>query len=51
MLAQAREAIKEVATVTSSWRETVKDVGARAAEISCMTSAFEHDDLARAFAL
>ena len=50
-LAQARSVIKEVATVTANWRDTAKAVGARAAEINRMASAFEHDDLKRALAL
>lgn len=50
-LAQARTVIKEVATVTATWRETAKAVGARSAEINRMASAFEHDDLRRALAL
>ena len=50
-LADAREIIKEVATVTSTWRETAKELGARSAEISRMASAFEHGDLDKALAL
>ncbi|MDE0382736.1 MAG: HipA domain-containing protein [Defluviicoccus sp.] len=50
-LAQARAVIKEVATVTATWRDTAKAVGARAAEIDRMASAFVHDDLKRALAL
>ena len=50
-LAQARSVIKEVATVTATWRDTAKAVGAHATEISRMASAFEHDDLRRALAL
>lgn len=50
-LAQARTIIKEVATVTVTWRDTAKAVGARPAEINRMTRAFEHDDLKRALAL
>jgi serine/threonine-protein kinase HipA len=50
-LAQARETIKEVATVTSTWREIAKTSGARAVEINRMATAFEHDDLTRALAL
>tara|TARA_R110002072_G_scaffold19100_30_gene71231 strand:- start:33907 stop:35154 length:1248 start_codon:yes stop_codon:yes gene_type:complete len=50
-LADARGIIKEVARTTSAWRETAKGVGARAAEISRMASAFEHDDLDKALAL
>ena len=50
-LAQARSVIKEVATVTATWRDTAKAVGVGAAEIERMASAFEHDDLKRALAL
>ena len=50
-LAQARPIIKEVATVTVTWRDTAKAVGARGAEIDRMASAFEHDDLKGALAL
>lgn len=50
-LAPARAIIKEVATVTATWREIAREVGARAAEINRMSSAFEHDDLRRALKL
>ena len=50
-LAQARAVIREVAAVTATWRDTAKTVGARAAEIDRMASAFEHDELKRALAL
>lgn len=50
-LAEARKIIKEVATVTSTWRNTAKAAGARPAEINRMASAFEHEDLKRALAL
>ena len=50
-LAQARSVIKEVATVTATWRDTATSLGVRAAEINRMASAFEHDDLKRALAL
>jgi len=50
-LAAARSIIKEVAQATASWRRTAKQAGARAAEISRMASAFEHDDLKRALRL
>ena len=50
-LAQARSIIKEVAMVTATWRNTAKAVGARAAEINRMASAFEHEDLRRAMSL
>lgn len=50
-LSQARAIIKEVATVTATWREIAATVGARSAEINRMASAFEHDDLKRALAL
>jgi serine/threonine-protein kinase HipA len=50
-LRQARVIIKEVATVTATWRDTAKAAGARSAQINRMASAFEHDDLERALAL
>jgi serine/threonine-protein kinase HipA len=50
-LVQARSIIKEVATVTATWRDMAKAVGARSAEVTRMASAFEHDDLNRALAL
>jgi serine/threonine-protein kinase HipA len=50
-LLQARAIIKEVASVTATWRKTAKAAGARSAEITRMASAFEHDDLKRAMAL
>jgi len=50
-LPQARAIIKEVATVTATWRDAAKAVGARSAEINRMASAFEHDDLRRALVL
>lgn len=50
-LAQARAIIKEVAAVTTTWRDTAKEIGARLAEINRMASAFEHGDLRRALAL
>jgi serine/threonine-protein kinase HipA len=50
-LAQARAIIKEVALVTSRWRNIAKEVGARSAEIQRMASAFEHDELKKAIVL
>ena len=50
-LTQARTIIKEVALVTSRWRDIAKEVGARSAEIQRMASAFEHDELKRAMVL
>lgn len=50
-LAQARTIIKEVALVTSRWRDIAKEVGARSTEIQRMASAFEHDELKRAMVL
>lgn len=50
-LTQARMIIKEVALVTSRWRDIAKEVGARSAEIQRMASAFEHDELKRAIVL
>jgi serine/threonine-protein kinase HipA len=50
-LERARAIIKEVATVTATWRETAKAVGARPSEVTRMASAFEHDDLQRSLKL
>ena len=50
-LSPARTIIKEVATVTATWRAVAKEVGARASEITRMASAFEHEDLKRALTL
>jgi len=50
-LQQARAIIKEVATVTATWRDVARGAGARQSEINRMASAFEHDDLKRALAL
>lgn len=50
-LAEARKIIKEVAMATSTWRNVARDVGASAAEIHRMASAFEHAALQQALAL
>lgn len=50
-LAAARGVIKEVAAVTTTWRKTAKEAGAKLAEITRMATAFEHDDLKRALTL
>ncbi len=50
-LSSARVVIKEVATATATWRDVAREVGTRAAEITRMASAFEHNDLERALAL
>ena len=50
-LPQARAIIKEVATVTATWRDVAREAGARPSEINRMASAFEHEDLRRAQAL
>jgi serine/threonine-protein kinase HipA len=50
-LAEARVIIKQVATATSSWRTVAREVGATAAEIHRMATAFEHDSLRQALAL
>lgn len=50
-LAGARAIIKEVAAATGTWREVARAVGARAAEITRMASAFEHEELEKARAL
>jgi serine/threonine-protein kinase HipA len=47
----ARAIIKEVATVTATWREIAAAGAARPSEIRRMASAFEHADLAKALAL
>lgn len=50
-VAVARSIIKEVATVTATWRKVAREVGAKSAEITRMASAFEHDDLRRGLSL
>ena len=50
-LSPARAIIKEVASATADWQEVARETGARAAEITRMASAFEHDDLERARSL
>jgi serine/threonine-protein kinase HipA len=50
-LVQAREIVKEVARATTLWRDVAREVGARAAEISRMASAFEHIELQQGLAL
>lgn len=49
-LADARATLGQVALTTARWREVAREVGAPAAEIDRMASAFEHDDLNRALA-
>lgn len=50
-LAAARTIIAEVARATAGWRAVAKAMGARAAEIDRMASAFEHEDSRRGLAL
>jgi len=50
-LGEARAIVKDVASVTATWRVVAQEAGARPAEINRMSSAFEHDDLRRALAL
>lgn len=50
-LVKARGILAEVAGVTSTWRAVAKEVGARAAEIHRMASAFDHDALRQAMTL
>jgi len=50
-LNEARAILKDVATATSSWRTVASEVGANAAEIHRMATAFEHDSLGQALAL
>jgi serine/threonine-protein kinase HipA len=45
---EAQSIIKEVATVTATWRKVAAGLDARSGEIRRMESAFEHDDLKRA---
>ncbi len=47
-LKQAHTIIKEVASVTKTWRQVAINIGANPREIDRMSSAFEHDDLKRA---
>jgi serine/threonine-protein kinase HipA len=48
---EAKAIAKEVAAATATWRQVATTFGATQVEIRRMTSAFEHDDLARALAL
>ena len=50
-LNEALAILKDVATATSSWRTVARQVGATAAEIHRMATAFEHDSLRQALAL
>jgi serine/threonine-protein kinase HipA len=50
-LKDAKTVAKEVAAVTSTWRDVAAAVGAPQAQIRRMASAFEHNDLSRALAL
>jgi serine/threonine-protein kinase HipA len=50
-LVKARVIIKQVARATALWRDAGKELGARAAEISRMASAFEYTELQQALAL
>lgn len=50
-LAGARAILKEVATVTRTWRTAAKEAGAPSSEIQRMASAFEHEDLHKAMAI
>jgi serine/threonine-protein kinase HipA len=45
---EAKSIIKEVATVTATWRKVAAGLDAGSGEIRRMESAFEHDDLKRA---
>lgn len=49
--AEARAVVRGVAEVTATWKDAAARRGAKAAEIKRMTSAFEHEDLAKALAL
>lgn len=47
-LSAAKNIIKEVATITNTWRSVAESFGIRAGEIKRMESAFEHSDLEKA---
>jgi serine/threonine-protein kinase HipA len=47
----AMSIVSEVAAATSRWKEVAIARGARPAEIKRMSSAFDHDDLAKALRL
>jgi serine/threonine-protein kinase HipA len=48
---EAKTIVKEVATVTATWRKVAAGLDAGSGEIRRMESAFEHDDLKRALLL
>lgn len=50
-LVEAKTIVRDVGVAVATWREVASSVGARAAEIDRMASAFEHTDLVRARAL
>ncbi|MPZ39972.1 MAG: type II toxin-antitoxin system HipA family toxin [Rhizobiales bacterium] len=45
---QARNIVREVGAAVSQWRKTASDIGLSKNEIERMSSAFEHEDLAKA---
>jgi serine/threonine-protein kinase HipA len=47
-LPDARAIIREVGAAVAAWREEAAQLGVRAAEVTRMSSAFEHEDLERA---
>jgi serine/threonine-protein kinase HipA len=47
----AKTIIKEVAAITSTWRQAAAAIGASAREVSRMATAFEHEDLTKALGL
>jgi serine/threonine-protein kinase HipA len=50
-LAEAKRIVKEVATVTATWRSVAEGFGLRSGEIKRMESAFEHADLNKVLGL
>ncbi len=46
--AQARQTAGEVAKAVSRWRQEAAALGIPAAEVEILSSAFEHEDLAKA---
>ncbi|WP_155992253.1 hypothetical protein [Fodinicurvata fenggangensis] len=47
-LSPASKIIQKLVTVTATWRDVAKEVGARTEEITRMAGAFGHHDLKRA---
>ena len=48
---EARDVVAEVALVIAKWRDEAKKAGIPDSEITRMSSAFDHEDLTKAFSL